>query len=87
MIFFLENCNRGISESEVDYKVKNMLIKLGYSDKEVKIHKTGIEKIDKYIPSKTSGRSDTGKLDVSIILDNSLVMIIEDKELLDDKAR
>lgn len=84
--FKIDKVNLGVSEAEVDTKVKNTLVALGYNDNEVKIHKTGLSKIDMYIPSKTPGGAGTGELDVSIIIDGELKLIIEDKEPLNDKS-
>lgn len=83
--FKLDNVSSGVSEAEVDAKVKNTLLILGYKDDEVKIHKTGISKVDMYIPSKNPGGAGTGELDVSVVIDGELKVLVEDKEPLSDK--
>lgn len=69
----------GSDERDVDSDCKSQLSSLfGFSKSTLRIGKTKIEKIDKNIPSKNIP-SKLGKLDVSIVSENDVLVIIENK--------
>lgn len=75
------NIPNGLPENEIDYKVKLELAK-HYDDKYVKLTKTGINSIDKKIPSKSG--TGQGKIDVIIFNyfnSGNIDVIVENKNL------
>ncbi|MTI79996.1 MAG: hypothetical protein FH758_03770 [Firmicutes bacterium] len=68
-----------VSEETVDSKTEAILEKLGYKPQQIRQQRTGISQIDRNVPSKGTGGG-TGELDFALIENDTLKLIIENKE-------
>lgn len=72
--------NKNVSESTIDTMVVNIFTNnLKINNESVKQKATNIKHIDEHIPSKTPNGTGKGELDVSIIFNEELKVVIENK--------